>query len=217
MSATDVLPVAAGIAVPAGLLCAAEDLAALAWFHEAERSPALIAALHEGGFPGGLGVLPADAPALLRFAAAVADVAGVRPDDAPGLADELAADFAAIYLTHALRASPCESVWRDEDHLMLQGSVFDVRARYQAHGVVARNWRLLPDDHLSNELAFVAHLLGCAQADAAAHFLDAHLLVWLPDFAERVASRAATRFYATLADVTLAAVRAVRERLETGR
>lgn len=213
MSATDALPATAGSAVPAGLLSAAEDLAALAWFHESERSPALVAALHAGGFPGGLRVLAADAPALQRFAEAVADIAAVAPDDAAGLADELAADFAAIYLTHALRASPCESVWRDEDHLMLQGSAFDVRACYQAHGIVACNWRLLPDDHLSNELAFVAHLLGCGQTGEAAKFLDEHLLLWLPSFAERVSSRAATRFYATLADVSLAAVRSVRGRL----
>lgn len=49
--------------------------------------------------------------------------------------DELAADYAAIYLTHALRASPHESVWRDDDHLMLQGPTFAVRAFYRRHGV----------------------------------------------------------------------------------
>ena len=45
-----------------------------------------------------------------------------------GERDELAADFAAIYLTHGLSASPYESVWLDEEGLAMQGPMFQTLA-----------------------------------------------------------------------------------------
>jgi len=41
---------------------------------------------------------------------------------------QLAADFAAIYLNHSIQASPCESVWLDEEGLMRQQPMFKVNA-----------------------------------------------------------------------------------------
>ena len=55
--------------------------------------------------------------------------------DRAALQDDLDADFAGIYLTHALRASPCESVWLDEENLMMQGPSFAVRDCYRRHGL----------------------------------------------------------------------------------
>ena len=82
--------------------------------------------------------------------------------DRPSLEDDLAADYAGIYLTHALRASPYESVWRDEEKLMMQGPSFAVRDRYHAHGLAAADWRRMADDHVSNELAGLAVFAGDA-------------------------------------------------------
>ena len=190
---------------------AAEDLRALAWLHASERSPQVLAELHANGFPATLTLAAKDDPWLRGLDAALAALAGQLCADEQGVSipasseDDLAADFAAIYLTHALRASPCESVWRDEDHLMLQEPTFAVRAFYRRHGVQAADWRQRADDHLVNELEFIALLLERGELKEAARFLKTHLLVWLPSFASRVSQRAATPFYAALAGLTLAA------------
>ena len=187
----------------------AEDLRALAWLHARERSPQLLAGLHASGFPASLTLVAADDPWVLGMDAALRVIIGASPGgDAPAIAsseDELAADFAAIYLTHALRASPHESVWRDRDHLMLQEPTFAVRAFYRRHGLQVADWRQRADDHLATELEFVALLLERGEIEEAANFLKTHLLTWLPSFAVRVAQRAATPFYAALAGITLAA------------
>lgn len=198
---------------------AAEDLRALAWLHAEERPPEVLAALYASGFPATLTVVSADAAEAQAMDAALRALASSRceedaPDALPASStDELAADYAAIYLTHALRASPHESVWRDDDHLMLQGPTFAVRDFYRRHGVQVPDWRARADDHLVHELEFVALLLERGDEREAARFLKTHLLAWLPDFARRVAQRAATPFYAALAGLTLAACEGCQRRL----
>lgn len=184
---------------------AAEDLRALAWLHEQERSPALLVALYDHGFPSTLCLVAADDPARAAMDAALSALAGRGDGSLPASsADELAADYAAIYLTHALRASPFESVWRDEDHLAMQNPTFSVRAFYRRHGMQVTDWRKLADDHLTHELNFLALLLERGEQREAARFLGEHLMTWLPDFAQRVGARAATPFYAALAVLTRA-------------
>jgi TorA maturation chaperone TorD len=130
-------------------------------------------------------------------------------------ADELAADYADIYLTHKCRAAPSESVWLDEDGLERQQPMFEVRKWYEDFGVSAPNWRVRPDDHIVLQLEFAAHLLAQEQSGAepvrqAARFLDEHLLVWVDLFAGRVAERCATPFYAGVATLTAAYLDAAR-------
>jgi TorA maturation chaperone TorD len=189
---------------------AAEDLRALAWLHASERTPQVLAELYANGFPATLTLVPPDDAWLRCMERALNALASTRCEDGDDAlpassADDLAADFAAIYLTHALRASPHESVWRDEDHLMLQEPTFAVRAFYRRHGLQATNWRQRADDHLVIELEFTALLLERGELKEAARFLKSHLLTWLPSFAARVGQRAATPFYAALAGLTLTA------------
>jgi TorA maturation chaperone TorD len=198
---------------------AAEDLRALAWLHECERSPQALTALYAHGFPATLTLVAAHDPWPRAMSAALQALAGDACDDEghkdipASSEDDLAADYAAIYLTHALRASPHESVWRDEDHLMLQEPTFAVRAFYRRHGLQATDWRQRADDHLVTELEFTALLLERGDLKEAARFLKTHLLAWLPQFAQRVAQRAATPFYAALAGLTLAACETCATRL----
>ena len=200
---------------------AAEDLRALGWLHAAERAPDVLAALYANGFPETLTLVAADNPAVQAMSAALRAMTGDACDEGPdptlpaSSADELAADYAAIYLTHTLRASPHESVWRDDDHLMLQGPTFAVREFYRRHGVQVPDWRARADDHISHELDFVALLLERGEEREAARFLKMHLLAWLPDFAGRVSQRAATPLYAALANLTLAACEGCQQRLPT--
>lgn len=194
----------------------ADDLTTLAVLHDRELDAERIARLRQTGFPGGLAlVLESDEgrAVLDRMRAAVALLP--QPADSAGL-DDLAADYADIYLTYRLRASPCESVWLDEDGLTLQAPMFAVREWYRRHGLAAENWRERSDDHLVLQLQFVAHLLAGSADDGlaeAARFLDAHLLLWIGDFAGLVATRCATPFYAALAALTAAYLEELRDLL----
>lgn len=118
------------------------------------------------------------------------------------LLDDLAADFAAIYLNNSFHASPYESVWLSEDHLIHEESMFEVRKWYEKYNLVAENWRTMADDHIALQLQFLAHLFCLNNKQEtlkqAARFLDEHLLQWVEQFTHRVAARCQTPFYAGL-------------------
>ena len=178
----------------------AEDLTQLAMLHNAEADNELIHRLRESGFPQRLGLKLVTMPARASM-----DLIETALNELPqpldqSSADELAVDYANIYLTHAYRASPNESVWTDEENLERQQSMFEVREYYAGFGLGAADWRQRADDHLVLQLLFLAHLFGHESLeqslDTAARFMDEHLLRWLLPFADRVANRCATRFYA---------------------
>lgn len=189
-----------------------DDMLALAILHNEELSGPLIAQLSAEEFPQSL-QLPLisdsgrDATQLLQRGISVL---GDAPD--AEMLDELAADYTAIYLTHALHASPYESVWIDEEGLAMQEPMFQIRAVYKRHGLAAQDWRKRSDDHLVLQIQFVAHLLASdGELHEAAQFLDEHLLRWLPDFGARVAARSATPFYAGLCAFTAAYMEELRD------
>lgn len=196
----------AGTAPPAWHRLATEDLNALAWLHQTEHAPDVLLALYANGFPASLSLVNMAHPACRAMDAALQALSGQGDGSVPAnTLDELAADYASIYLTYGLRAAPYESVWLDDDHLVMQGPTFAVREFYRRHGVQVPDWRVMTDDHLTHELQFVALLLERGEAREAARFLKQHLMAWLPDFAQRVGQRAHTPFYAALAALTLAA------------
>lgn len=181
----------------------AVDLMTLVQLHDRELDRETIASLKEDRFPQGLAFRLEG-----RHGAEVVDtlsavIAAMSPGDAE--LDDLAADFASIYLTHAYGASPCESVWLDDDGLTMQQPMFDVRNAFAKMGLKAPDWRLRPDDHLVFQLQFISFLFehdGPSSLADAARFMDDHLLRWLPTFAARVAQHAETPFYAGLAMLT---------------
>jgi putative dimethyl sulfoxide reductase chaperone len=193
-----------------------DDAATLALLHDRELGPAVLASLKALGFPANLGMVPHDEQGRQVFDA-MRDTLAHMPDAPDTLyMDNLAADFAAVYLTGALDASPFESFWISDEHLLCQESMFEMRALYAAEGLRVPDWRLRPDDHLVFQLHFLARRLervasGMATNNAQtaaeqwrslAVFLDHHLLRWLPDFARRVSQRCDSAFYAALALVT---------------
>jgi len=196
----------------------AQDLDLLARLHDRELDGEAIATLQAIDFPDCLAlVLPekraVDATLLLN------DTLHRLKNPKVETLDDLAADYADIYLNHGLQASPCESVWLDEDGLIMQEPMFQIRDWYLRYELAAEDWRVRPDDHLSLQLQFMAHLLH--QADIAessvstlidlACFMDEHPLRWLDDFAQRVAQRCATPFYAGLAMLTASYLDSLRE------
>ncbi len=190
----------------------ADDLRLLGLLHGQELTPAVIEALC-GEPPGAwFTLVPGDEDGEEGFALLEQGLAALPvPADAQTI-DDLAAEYAAIYLTHVYRAAPTESVWRDREGLERQGPMFAVRAHYRRHDLTVADWRLRSDDHIVNELAFLAELLQTGTPEAlaeAATFLRDHLLVWVPAFTGRVARRCRHAFYAGLALMTTAHLRAL--------
>jgi TorA maturation chaperone TorD len=193
----------------------ADDLDMLAVLHAQELTAQRLTELKSVNFPDNLGLSPDDGhgrDAARLMATALRTIPD--PPDAVTL-DRLAADYAAIYINGTYRATPAESVWIDEDGLAYQLPMFQVRAWYQRHGLAAENWRKRSDDHLVMQLQFIAFLCRRAEAPAdlsePARFLDEHLLRWLTDFSQRVASRCETSFYAGLCLLTAAYVGRLRD------
>ncbi len=200
---------------------AGDDLALLARLHGKEMDAELLAQLSHSDFAGFFAFVPDSE--MGQQACSVIDRGWQVLDDGDRqrLRDRLAADFAALYLTYRHRVSPDESVWLDEDGLVRQKPMLEVREWYARFGVAAPDWRKVPDDNIALQLAFVAHLMTArneedawlASLEDAARFLDDHLLLWLDDFASAAASRCHTPFYAGLAVFTAAWMHAFREML----
>ena len=193
----------------------AEDLLGLALLHSEELDAGRLGRLREAGFPEGLALRLERAEgreAQVLCGAGLADIPD--PPDGPIL-DILAAEYADIYLNHTFQASPCESVWIDDEGLAMQEPMFQVRGWYRRHGLTVPDWRKRTDDHLVCQLHFVALALreGTDWAEIG-RFLDEHLLRWIGGFADRVRARAATRFYAGLAILTAAWVEEFRDLVE---
>ncbi len=184
------------------------DLAELAALHDAEPDADRLAALCELRFPTSLRLRLKSDPGQQGTELMLTALDSLPKHIDQQVLDELAADYAAIYLTLAVRASPNESVWIDEEQLERQQPMFQVRKYYRRHGLAAANWRKRADDHLVLQLQFLSFLFTPRSANdhadlsEAARFLDEHLLRWLPQFAVRVAARCATPFFAGLALIT---------------
>lgn len=226
----DIVNNSPGDGIPVDLYAAiAEDLRQLAALHDRELDTTLLQAVRESGFPEALGL--SLETRLAQEAAEVTSIALADLGDQPLAAElnELAADYASIYLNHGLQASPFESTWLDEDGLQMQTPMFQVRDWYRRYGLASSDWRMRADDHLSLQLLFIAHLFEQAASaspesrpirpiDALltdiATYLDEHLLRWLPDFGKRIATHSFTPFYAGLGMLTAAYTEELRQLLE---
>lgn len=183
----------------------AEDLRLLADLHAQELDANKCKTLVECQFPQNLGLVAATFEAETIQKQLYELVCSWSNTLDQAFFDELASDYAAIYLNGAYHACPQESVWIDDEGLVCQQPMFQVRDCYAEYGLKAPDWRQRSDDHLVNELLFIAHVLEQAGIDAdkkhffkLAIFLDEHLLRWLTPFSQRVANRCDTAFYAHL-------------------
>ncbi len=183
----------------------ANDIALLARLHRSEVTADTAAALRDQRFPLALALKASDREAESVRAMLYEEVVCWPGNFPRNIREELAADFAAIYLNNYCNASPQESYWLDDEHLAWQEPMFAVREVYRRHGIEVKNWRDQADDHLAPQLEFIAWLLASPTEEhlqTVAEFLDEHLLLWLGDFAARVAKRCETPFYAGLALLT---------------
>ncbi|MGB7502190.1 MAG: molecular chaperone TorD family protein [Azonexus sp.] len=184
-----------------------EDLDQLIRLHDRELDAEILAALKAAAFPNGLALAAADEAGRAAHSNMTAAL-----HDLPTL-DELAADYAAIYLNNRFGASPYESVWLGDEHLACDRSMFELREIYAAAGWQVSDWRSRFDDHLVLQLQYLRQVLasaapqgyflgGAVDPEKLADFIDQHLGYWLPDWAQRVSAHCNTAFYAALAELT---------------
>lgn len=200
----------------------AEDLNMIATLHDHEPDIELLKELNTIEFPSCLTILPDEGPSsesefLLQDAMRLLEdsLKQFSGDVQQNTLDDLAADYASIYLNHNINASPEESVWTDEDGLICQQSMFQVRDWYEKYGLCIPDWRQRPDDHLFYELQFIAQLLDRDESiktlEQAAIFMDEHLLRWLGNFSEQVLARCDTQYFAGVAALTATYCEALRD------
>ncbi|MBL8420942.1 MAG: molecular chaperone TorD family protein [Dechloromonas sp.] len=175
-----------------------EDLDQLIRLHDRELDAETLVALKQADFPRGLAMFPvgqAGSPDCAKMAAAFRESISL---------DELAADYAAIYLNNHWGASPYESVWLSDDHLACASPMFELREIYAVAGFRAADWRRRFDDHLVLQLQYVRQAVADLAVDPkkTADFIDEHIGYWFPDFAQRVSMKCGTAFYAALAELT---------------
>lgn len=195
----------------------ADGLDVLIRFHDREVDAELLREMAQHTVAEGLLELTASdmgQAAVRDFRAALEDI-GVTPS--PDLLDDLAANYADIYLTHGYRVAPNGSVWLTEDKLERQQPMFDVRDWYAHYDISVPDWRSRADDHLVHELQFVSFLCHDptpATALDAGRFLDLHVLCWVLEFCVRAEERVHARLYKAVMALTRVFLEELRIALE---
>jgi len=195
----------------------AEDLDLLARLHDRELDATALAGLLAAPPENWFSFPPTGEETEAGFALLRDACKTIRKYPEQEVLDDLAADFSALYLTHTHRASPNESVWMTEEKLERQEPMFAVRGWYEHYNLKAPNWRTRSDDHLVNQIVFLAELLRRetqASLCDAGRFLDQHLNNWIGEFAIQAANNCQTPFYAGLALITHTYVSQLRDILE---
>jgi TorA maturation chaperone TorD len=128
---------------------------------------------------------------------------------------QLACEYARIFLAAGVYtktryiAVPYESVFTSDEQLIMQDSRDDVALYYLEDGFKVNPDLHEPDDHLSFELEYLAHMnvraaeLTQAQNQASlseniarqSAFIDTHMLNWLPDLTKTAQTYARSTFY----------------------
>ena len=127
---------------------------------------------------------------------------------------DLAAEYASLFLNVGLKpVHLAESVYLGKDHLLYEEPYFDVVRIYQIYGFRRRASFREPEDHISIELEFMAHLCDLAalsieqgKEDFAAgylrnqkEFLETHLAKWTPELAKKLRWASKNDFYLAVA------------------
>lgn len=137
-----------------------------------------------------------------------------------GTRQQIAADFAHSILAagsyEARMATPYESVFTSANGLLMQEARDDVYRMFCDEKIGVRKKLQMPDDHLSFEFEFMAHLsdrageaVACADYATAnealatqQEFYEHHLLSWIDEYCDVLENVAQTRFYRGVSKIT---------------
>jgi len=138
-------------------------------------------------------------------------------------AEELAVEYARLFLATGSHIAPYESVfvrgWAEDKPQLWGEATVEVSKFYEQAGLELREGQT--PDHLGIELEAVAVMAECEAArresgDAAGaagleelqrRFCQEHLKRWVPEFCEAVSRQAESGFYRGMADLTASLVR----------
>jgi putative dimethyl sulfoxide reductase chaperone len=138
----------------------------------------------------------------------------IRAADEEVVLGDLARHYAFLFLgVGSENVALCESAYRNEKGLLFQTAYFDTLERYRKVGLGKREDFSEPEDHLSLELAYMAHLShwSISSIEAAREeemkkyyqyqksFLKDHLLLWIPQFSSSLSEVSPSTFYRALA------------------
>jgi len=131
---------------------------------------------------------------------------------------DLAVDYARIFLSagvfEGVAASPYESVYTSRERLIMQEARDQAFTAYQAKGLHSADPMEIPEDHISLELEFLAHLchetlqagddraLVSALLREQKEFIERHPGRWIPAFCADIEKCASTDFYRAVAKIT---------------
>ena len=124
-----------------------------------------------------------------------------------------------------LEAPIWDSVYVSDDGLLFQESTLEVRRVYASCGLALEGQGNEADDHLAIELDFMRRLslrlaegapsFDAETAKAQRDFLEAHLLKWVPRFAQRLGEAEGAEFFVLLCELLLALLRTDKESLDS--
>ncbi|WP_261815492.1 molecular chaperone TorD [Vibrio gallicus] len=126
---------------------------------------------------------------------------------------ELSADFCDLFLTSDKHAAlPYASIYLDESKLLNGKPAQDMAELMQNKGIAVDNNFNEPADHLAIELDFLGNMIirsneleQEAHLETAfteqKHFIDNHLLSWIPQFSENCTQFDSFGFYAAVAEL----------------
>lgn len=117
------------------------------------------------------------------------------------LARDLASTFARLFHGAAGRRSapPCASFYLSETARMMQADAGHTRASLDALDLQMSDEMREPPDHISVQLAVMAHLAETADDSTQADWLENRLLTWIDAFASRCAQAPQPDIYASVA------------------
>ncbi len=128
----------------------------------------------------------------------------------------LAAEYASLFLNVGPKpVYLAESVYLGKNHLLYEDPYFDAVRIYQIYGFKKRASFREPEDHVSVELEFMAHLcdltalsLEQGREDYAAgylknqkEFLETHLARWMPELVKKMRWASKNDFYLAMASL----------------
>lgn len=128
--------------------------------------------------------------------------------------DQLTSEYTRLLIGPGkLPAPPWESVYRSKESLLFQECTIEVRQCFLKYNFIPAEYPHVADDHLALELDFMANLNSMAERfyaegnsgqlnrllDDQKEFLLKHLLVWVPEFTERIQLSTTSYLYPDMA------------------
>lgn len=121
---------------------------------------------------------------------------------------ELSQDYADLFVgPNSLLAPPWASVYLTAEQLNCGLPTHQVKAFYQQYGLMIDTGEQEPEDHIGLMFAFLAYItrqgleaVGNKEnidpwISACKHFLEGHVMTWVPRFLELMGEHAQTNFY----------------------